>query len=107
MPTRRARLYMKKIKIRDDKEAWILASFMGEYTYEGLSKAVVTTFPTAAVACSGARLEAPRREQYHTKGGRGRRFWRKPAGKGHRFNEVKLDDEASEDLDEREDPSDE
>ncbi len=86
----------------------ILASSMGEYTYQALSKAAVTTLPTAAAARSGARFEAPRCEKLHAKGGRPKRFWRKPLGKGHRVSEVQVDDDkASEEADPRDDPDEE
>ena len=96
-PIWKAHLYLKKLKLRDDREALILASSMGQYTYEALSKAAVITFPTAASVRSGSRFEAPRREQYHTKGGsRGKtRPWKKTFGKGHRVNEVHEDDEGT------------
>ncbi len=54
----------------DDKVALILASAVGEHMLEALRKAVSSTFPTAvAKGSESSRFGAPRREQYHTKGG--------------------------------------
>ena len=69
-PNWKAHLYLKKMRLRDQQESLILASFLGKYTVEDLRQAALSTFPSVgAMRGSGRDGPPPRRESFFARGG--------------------------------------
>ena len=76
-PTWKAHLYLKKMKLRDDKLSLILTASLGDYSIDAFKKAALSTFPS---------VQAIRSQPPQQHGGGGGQGWlaRKGRTQGHR-----------------------